>query len=142
MFINEWKSFLSNAQDLCEHRLTFSDRNNYGAIKGLLNDVIKDLQNAEAISAVKQAVDTSDQDVEEKQINGYIERELIFFNNLIAESKIADVIQFDKNDTDDAINAGKTIKDSFEKQIKSLPKRVQKWLMILNEIFSIVKGGS
>ena len=46
------------------------------------------------------------------------------------------------NATDDAIGAGKTIKDSAEKLITKLPRPLQYILKILNEILSILRGGS
>jgi hypothetical protein len=46
------------------------------------------------------------------------------------------------DDTNDAIGAGKTIKDSAEALIKKLPRPLQYVLKILNEILSLVRGGS
>lgn len=141
--IQEWQLFLTNLRDLCEHKLDSPTRDNYGQLRGLVNDVIDELQSDDAMEAVRNAVKTADRNPDNKKVNAFLERELKFFNSLIAESRNYDTkITLSEVETDEALGAGKTIKDSFEEQIEKLPDWIKKILKVLNEILSILRGGS
>lgn len=142
MKINTWTQFLNNLRDLCHHKLTFPKRQKYTDIRSLVDDVTDELLKPNLVQDVRSAIEDMQTDPDDKVVLDFLEREIEFFNNLIASSRTpTNELNMSEEETDDAIEAGGTIKESFEKIIKRLPKIVQGILKILNEILSILKGG-
>ena len=140
-FIRKWNTYLNGLETLCKAKFNRKPNTPYTKhLVPLVEDVIKDLRQAE--EDVKKAV-LSELDSED---NGnaieYLDREFDFFNAQVKSlpmSHNGELLASD--DVDDAIGAGKTIKDSFEKLLRKLPEKWKRRLKILNELLSLVKGG-
>ena len=140
---DEWQGFLDNLRDLCHHRLQKPDRAKYRSLQGIVDDVIDKLKHPDACKAVIHAIDTANRNPDNQVVNGLLEREIKFFNELIANSRgYGGEISMTEEEVNDGLGAGETIKDSFEDLLDNLPEWVKKLLRILNELLSIIRGGN
>jgi len=67
----------------------------------------------------------------------YLQHEFSFFHELVTQ--LNETAEPDNEDVDNAIEAGETIKGSFEQLIEKLPERWKKILKVVNEILSLLK---
>ena len=141
-FLNAWDQFLKNLNQLGGYRLQLRDQAEYQELDDLLNRVIKALMSGEAMSAVQHAVDTTNRSSDGDQLTTFLGDELKFFNNLITGYGAAMGNKtLSEEDADEALGAGKTIKESFEHLLDDLPGWIKKILKVLNELLSLIGKG-
>ena len=116
-FINAWHQFLSSLVEAAELKVKSKKQAYEKRLLPLLEEVVNDLKkDGEVLRNALQAEIEENKD--SKTVLNYLRKELIFFVDLVEEVKENE----DNNGVDEAIDAGKTIKDSFENFIKKLPK--------------------
>ncbi len=131
-FRSLWSGFLSDLTWVTSRRL---DRRGgaYSELQAVLQESQRMLSSESALDAAAAAF--SAQAELYPQAGKLLLRELRFFRNLIANADASG------EDDEEAVAAGKTIKDSFEKYLDKLPEKWKKILDVLNEILSLAKGG-
>lgn len=137
-FVTSWNQFLEDIFQAAELKAKSKGQAAYkDYLIPLLKEIVDDLK--EDKSGLSKALrEEINGDEASEQVLSYLRKEFTFFKNLIKQVK-ADQ---DANGVDDAIDAGKTIKDSFENLIKKLPERWKKILKVLNEILNLLKKGT
>jgi hypothetical protein len=106
-------------------------------LNSLLKDIIADLGEEDVLNEINYAIITAERNKNDVKIMKYLYREIKIFNLMVTNLK--DGASVDDASVDDAMNAGKTIKDSIENFFE-LPRRLKKLLDILNELLSLIKG--
>lgn len=136
-FINAWHQFLSSLVEVAELKVESKKQAYEKSLLPLLEEVVNDLKkDREVLRNALQAEIEENKD--SKTVLNYLRKEFTFFVDLVEEVKEND----DNKSVDEAIDAGKTIKDSFEKLIKKLSKRWKKVLKVLNELLNLLKNAS
>ncbi|MGO9175732.1 MAG: hypothetical protein ACLP9S_15805 [Syntrophales bacterium] len=151
-FVEHLDKFFENIGKVAKWKLN-QRSNAYKADLGpMLNDVIKNLRSEKAISEITQVVATAIKNGDNEMME-YLTIELKFFDHLVQENeteltflnnlvKENEGIDKDGDTENEAIGAGKTIKDSIDEWLKKLlPPWLRKLLNILNELLSLIKGG-
>lgn len=129
---HEYKVFLANLEQVCGNRLVRASERHPGRyleLQRLLADVLGTLSNETGVAAMREAAKAEER--EDPHVIDCLTRELSYFNRLV-EDEYA-------QGSDEAVEVGKTIKDSVEKLIGKLPKPLKRLLAILNELLSFVK---
>lgn len=164
-FVEQWRFYLMALEGEATRALA---RRKHAAFRNhlapLLNDVFVRLLSDDALDAVREAVRDELTDEDSVEAIELLCRELRFYTEWrglsqqrATESRVeeyavagdyGDVLPDDApvddgadEEGDDAVGAGKTIKDSAEELIKKLPKWLRRLLQVLNELLSIVRGG-
>jgi hypothetical protein len=143
-FMDAWNQFLNNLRRLGHYRLNLreEEQEEYKALDDLLDRVIDSLLKDDAMTAVRQAVDTENRSTDGEQITTFLGNELQFFNSLVKSYDAAmNSTQLSESAADEALGAGKTIKESLEGLLESLPKWIKKILKVLNELLSLIGKG-
>ena len=143
-FMDAWNQFLQNLRRLANYRLSLreEEQEEYKALGGPLNGVIDSLLKDDAMVAVGHAVDTENRSTDGEQITTFLGNELQFFNSLVTSYDDAmNTRQLSEAAADEALGAGKTIKESLEGLLESLPKWIKRILKVLNELLSLIRKG-
>lgn len=141
-FMDAWDQFLRNLHRLASYRLSLRERAEDKRLSDLLDRVIESLLKEDAMSAVAHAVDTENRSTDGQQITTFLGDELRFFNDLVTSYDTAmGKTELSESDADEALGAGKTIKESLEDLLESLPKWIKKILKVLNELLSLIGKG-
>jgi hypothetical protein len=164
VFVTEWRRYLLALQGVAERQLAKKEHVAFKEhLAPLLQDVFQALLAEDSMGEMHGAVQEELADVHSRQAVEFLCRELIFFAEWQGSSEevmstmmvgeYASTYQkptygYDKSDDPreadgpDALNAGKTIKDSAEGLIKRLPAVGKRALKVLNELLSIIRGGT
>ncbi|MEK6336594.1 MAG: hypothetical protein AABM67_16835 [Acidobacteriota bacterium] len=163
-FSQKWGQFLTVLEGVSRRKLRRHRNENFRQhLLPLLNRVFRSLRSDENIVLLQEAVAAELEDQSVVEALGFLQDELDFYNawqgasaeqfNDVSTGQYYETstgqyydledhsrLEEQDDDTDEAISAGKTIKDSAEKLIKKLPRPFQYGLKILNEILSLVGG--
>ena len=141
-FIKEWNKFIQNLNIVCEKKISERDDSKFKELESIVTDVINEISSERAQTTIQQATEDRALSHDDKVAIGFLVCEMKFFNGFFQEGqqgygKSSIVLSLK---TDEALGAGKTIKDSVEKVIK-LPQWLKKLLSVLNELLSLIRGG-
>lgn len=135
-FMNSWDSFLNNLVRAAEWKATLVENHqNALSLVEIFHDVANDLRQSRT-SLRNNIFDERCNDAFYLRTLGYLQREFVYFNELVAQATAPNAPP-DIRRADDVIGAGKDVKGSFEAIITN--ETLKRILKIANEILSLLR---
>ncbi|HOD72442.1 MAG TPA: hypothetical protein PKO27_15555 [Deltaproteobacteria bacterium] len=137
-FVSSWNGFLDDLMQVTTLKLaTKRPRSAYEEnLVPILEKIVTDLKE-DHITLYATVRTELAENMASKDALTYLQHEFSFFHELVTQ--LNETAEPDNEDVDNAIEAGETIKGSFEQLIEKLPERWKKILKVVNEILSLLK---